>query len=125
MSVTSRKTVTFVVSDFLDEDYLEAMRIANRKHDVIAVLITDPRELTAEDVGLITLTDAETGDTRLYDTSSTRFRKELEMLGAQRVEQLRSSFRSSGIDFIHVDASKSVVDPLVKFFRMRERRGGR
>lgn len=125
MSVTPRKAVTFVVSDYLDEGYLEAMRVANRKHDVIAVLITDPRELELSDVGCVTLTDAESGATRLYDTGSAAFRLGVRKHATQRLADLRSAFQSSGIDFIQVDASKSVVDPLVKFFRMRERRGAR
>lgn len=122
MSVTSRKTVCFVVSDFLDENYLKSLRSANRKHDVVAVLITDPRELDLPNVGLITLTDPETGRTSQYDTSSQAFRRELARISAQRIEQLEHSLRSSEIDFIHIDASGSVVDPLVKFFRTRERR---
>jgi uncharacterized protein (DUF58 family) len=125
MSVTTRKTVTFVVSDYLDEGYLDAMRVANRKHDVIAVLITDPRELELADVGCVTLADAETGASRLYDTGSAPFRLGFKKLAAQRLAALRGTFQSSGIDFIHVDASRSVVDPLVRFFHMRERRGAR
>ena len=122
MSVTSRKTVCFVVSDFLDDGYLKAMRSANRKHDVIAVLITDPRELQVPSVGLVTLSDAETGRIAQYDTGSRAFRQQIAVQAADRVDQLRHQFQSSKIDFIHIDASGSVVEPLVKFFRMRERR---
>lgn len=122
MSVTSRKTVCFVVSDFYDDGYLQAMQSANRKHDVIAVLITDPRELAMPQVGLINLADPETGRVRRYDAGSAAFRAQLAELARSRVRQLKHSFRSSNIDFLHIDASSSVVDPLVKFFRMRERR---
>lgn len=122
MSVTARKTVCFVVSDFYDDDFLQAMQSANRKHDVIAVLISDPHELEIPDVGMIHLADPETGQLRHYDTSSPAFRRHTTDQAAQRVEQLRRDFRASGIDFIHIDASGSIVDPLVKFFRMRERR---
>ncbi len=122
MSVTTRKAVCFVVSDFLDEGYLKAMESANRKHDVIAVLITDPRELDVPNVGLVTLSDAETGRVAHYDTGSLAFRRQVAAQASQRIERLRHQFRSSRIDFIHIDASGSVVDPLVKFFRMRERR---
>jgi uncharacterized protein (DUF58 family) len=122
MSVTSRKSVCFVVSDFLDEDYLPAMRSANRKHDVIAVLVTDPRELQLPNLGLVTLQDAETGRVAQYDTGSREFRDELSRLAQERIDQLKHLFGSSDIDFIHIDASGSVVEPLVKFFRMRERR---
>jgi uncharacterized protein (DUF58 family) len=122
MSVTTRKAVCFVVSDFLDDGYLQAMQSANRKHDVIAVLITDPRELEIPNVGLVTLSDAETGRVSEYDTGSRSFRDQVARLAEDRVEQLRRQFQGSKIDFIHIDASGSIVDPLVKFFRMRERR---
>jgi len=122
MSVTTRKTVCFVVSDFLDDGYLHAMQSANRKHDVIAVLVTDPRELETPNIGLLSLADPETGRVAQYDTGSPAFRRQVSQLAESRVEELRHTFRGSGIDFIHIDASASVVDPLVKFFRMRERR---
>ncbi len=122
MSVTTRKAVCFVVSDFLDDGYLKAIEGANRKHDVIAVLITDPRELELPNVGLITLSDAETGRVARYDTGSRAFRQQVASLAKNRIETLRHQFQSAKIDFIHIDASGSVVDPLVRFFRMRERR---
>lgn len=121
-SVIKRRAVCFVVSDFLDEDYERTLTAANRKHDVIAVLITDPRELAVPAVGLVALEDAETGRTRLYDTGSPAFRGELERLARERVEALQRRLRARGIDVIHIDAAGSVVDPLVRFFRMRERR---
>ena len=122
MSVMSRKAVCFVVSDFLDDGYLKAMQSANRKHDVIAVLITDPREQEIPNVGLVSLADPETGQIEQFDTSSADFRRQFESSAADRVKQLERTMRSSGIDFIHIDAAGSIVDPLVKFFKMRERR---
>ena len=89
---------------------------------MIAVLVTDPRECDMPDVGLISLADPETGRVTQYDTGSTTFRTSLHRTSEQRIDQLRHSFQASDIDFIHIDASGSVVDPLVKFFRMRERR---
>jgi uncharacterized protein (DUF58 family) len=125
LSVTSRKTICFVVSDFLDAGYERALVTANQKHDVIAVLVTDPRELELPGVGLLTLRDAETGAARIYDTASTAFRAQMAAGAAQRVRDLERRFRSAGIDFIHIDAAGSVVDPLVRFFQMRERRSRR
>lgn len=122
MSVTTRKAVCFVVSDFLDDGFLPAMQIANRKHDVIAVLVTDPRELEIPNVGLVSLADAETGKLAAYDTGSSAFRRQVARLAQERVEQLKHTFRAADIDFLQIDASGSVVDPLVRFFRMRERR---
>jgi uncharacterized protein (DUF58 family) len=125
LSVTPRKTICFVVSDFLDDDFERALRTANRKHDVIAVLITDAAELALPDIGLVALRDAESGRTRLYDTSSEAYRAAFERNARARVEALQRRMRASGIDFIHVDATESVVEPLVRFFRMRERRSRR
>ncbi len=122
MSVTTRKAVCFVVSDFYDDHYLQALRTANRKHDVVAVLVTDPRELKIPNVGLIGLTDPESGRTADYDTSSAAVRRSLSALARQRIDDLRSTFASAKIDFIHIDAAGSVVDPVARFFRMRERR---
>lgn len=117
-----RKTVCFVVSDFFDEGYERAMRTANRKHDVIAVHVTDPRERVIPNIGLVTLTDPETGVSGLYDTGSKAFRSVFERAARQRTGELERLFQSSGIDFITIDPSCSVVDPLVKFFRLRGRR---
>ena len=125
LSVMTRRSICFVVSDFLDEGFERALRTANRKHDVIAVLVTDPRELELPPVGLMAMRDAETGRARLYDTGSAAFRREVERAAAERVAGLARRLRGSGIDIIHVDASGSVVDPLVEFFRMRERRARR
>ena len=116
------KTVCFVVSDFFDEGYERSMRSANRKHDVIAVRITDPRERAMPNVGLITLTDPETGTARIYDTGSAKFCHSFADMARRESEAIEQQFRSSRIDFISIDAAESVVDPLVKFFRVRERR---
>jgi uncharacterized protein (DUF58 family) len=125
LTLNKRRTVCFVVSDFIDEDFERALRSANRKHDVVAVLITDPRELEIDDVGLISLEDAETGRRRVVDSSSRPFRRALSEQSAARIDALRRRFAASGIDLIHIDAAGSVVDPVVRFFRARERRARR
>jgi uncharacterized protein (DUF58 family) len=122
LSVSKRKAMCFVVSDFIDAGFEQALSMANRRHDVIAVLITDPRELEVPNVGLTALRDAETGETRLYDTGSRAFRDALADSASRRVAELARRLRRRGIDFIHIDAAGSVVDPLIGFFRMREKR---
>ncbi len=125
LSVTKRKTMCFIVSDFIDAGFEQALSMANRRHDVIAVLITDPRELDIPGVGLTALRDAESGETRLFDTGSKAFRDTVVAAAAERVNELERGLRRRGIDFIHIDAAGSVVDPLIAFFRMRERRSRR
>jgi uncharacterized protein (DUF58 family) len=120
--VLPRRAVLFLISDFIDEGYLPALRSTSRRHDVVSVLMTDERELVPGDCGLLTLRDAETGEQRLIDTSSVAFQKAAAEAGRARIKSLESSLRSAGIDLVRIDATRSVVDPLLAFFRMRERR---
>ncbi len=120
--VLPRRSVLFLISDFLDDGYLQVLRHANRKHDVVAAMIMDPREVAMPPTGLVTLEDAETGRTRLVDTASPAFREELTARAADRQRILHDQLRATGMDLVVFDASASMVDPLLKFFRERERR---
>lgn len=122
LSIVKRRAVVFVLSDFLDDDYLDRMQIANRKHDVIAVHIVDPREQELPDTGLVHLTDAETGRRALVDTGSRRVREAYARDATTRMEQTARDFRRAGIDYVRIDPTASVVDPLLAFFKLRERR---
>src|SRR4051812_12378044 len=119
--VLPRRSVLFLISDFLDDGYLQVLRHANRKHDVVAALITDPREATMPPAGLVTLEDAESGQPRLVDTRSETFRTELVKTAASRQTALKDQLRATGMDLIVFDAASSMVDPLLRFFRERER----
>jgi uncharacterized protein (DUF58 family) len=120
--VLPRRAVLFLISDFLDEGYLQVLRHANRKHDVVAALIGDPRETEMPPSGMVTLEDAETGQLRLVDTRSDGFRRELARRARDRQDTLRDQLRATGMDLVVFDASGSMVDPLLRFFRERERR---
>ena len=120
--VLPRRAILFLISDFIADDYLDMLANANRKHDVVAVRVLDPREEHVESSGLVTLEDAETGARRLVDTGSAAFRDALTQVAEQRSEALAASFRATGIDLVTIDSAESVVDPLLRFFRMRERR---
>jgi uncharacterized protein (DUF58 family) len=120
--VLPRRAVLFLISDFMDDGYLQVLRHANRKHDVVAALITDPREAEMPPAGLVTLEDAETGAERLVDTRSQAFRADLARRAAERQQKLKDDLRATGMDLVVFDASGSMVDPLLRFFRERERR---
>jgi len=120
--VLPRKTVLFLVSDFLDEGYLPVLRNANGKHDVVCALVEDPRERAMAPVGLVTLEDAETGRTQLVDTGSAQFRDALAREAAARAKRLSDALRASGVDMLTLDATLPTVDPLLRFFRERARR---
>lgn len=120
--VTKRKSVAFLISDFLSEDYFTPLRIANQKHDMIAIKISDPREMEFGNYGLIELEDAETGEVMVLDTSSSEFRSEFSTQARESVDALRKEFRLINLDFIQIRTDKPYTTPLVQFFKMRERR---
>src|SRR5688572_5535127 len=103
--VLPRRAVLFLISDFLDEGYIQVLRHANRKHDVVGALITDPREADMPPAGLVTLEDAETGATRLVDTRSKAFRDDLAQRAEKRRTELADSLRATGMDLVVFDAS--------------------
>ena len=119
--VLPRRAILFLVSDYLD-GYLNVLSNANRKHDVVAVRITDARESAIESAGLVTLEDAETGARTLLDTNSPAVRAAMQADAQARADALERNLRTVGVDLITIDAARSVVEPLVRFFRMRERR---
>ncbi len=118
----SRRAVVFVVSDFRDEGYLDALAIADRRHDVIAVELQDPRELSLGNAGLIELEDAETGRRITVDTAAFGLNRQLAARQARSGEERHHALRSRGIDVIEVSTAQSPVDPLVQFFARRRRR---
>lgn len=120
--VTNKQSVVFLVSDFLESDFEKPLRVIGQKHDVIAVSITDPREVAMPNVGLVELEDAETGELIQIDTGSAVFRSRYENLGTERAGKLTELFRSMGIDLIEIFTNRDYVRDLVKFFRTRERR---
>jgi uncharacterized protein (DUF58 family) len=122
MSVNKRRTVCFVVSDFLDDNFDQAISQASRRHDVVGVLITDPNELNIPNVGIVNLVDAETGKVQLFDTGAPGFGAMMAERATDRVNTLKERLRRRGIDLIHINTTSSVVDPLIEFFRMREKR---
>ena len=127
--ITKRRTVSFLVSDFSgqsgdepDSDYERALRLASKRHDVIAVTISDPREIELPRLGIMEFQDAETGETILLDLASYRARAQFQRLAAKQIQQRVSLFRSAGVDTINVHTGEPYIGELLKFFRMREKR---
>lgn len=120
--VTSRKTVTFLISDFLTHGHEKALKIVSRKHDLIAVNIFDPREKELPKIGIIEIHDAETGNQMLINTNSKTTRESFKKTQQESEDNLRKFFRLIKIDQIEIDTSKDYTDPLVKFFKNRKKR---
>jgi len=120
--VIKRRSVVFLISDFLSEDFFKPLRIANKKHDIIAVKISDPRELRFGNYGLIELEDAETGEVMVLDTSSREFRRSFQTQAAEATDDLKRAFQLIDLDFIQIRTDRSYTVPLIQFFKMREKR---
>jgi uncharacterized protein (DUF58 family) len=122
MRTVTKRSVVFVVSDFLGTGFERPLRVAARKHDVIAITVTDPREEELPPVGLVELEDAESGDRVLADTRDRRTREAFRRWAAERRTQRQALFRSIGIDALELHTDRPYDVPLVRFFHLRARR---
>jgi uncharacterized protein (DUF58 family) len=119
-----RRSIIFLLSDFLSppNSYRSILQVSNRRHDVIAITLTDPREQELPNVGLIALEDAETGQVQIVDTGSRHWRQAF----TERVNELRVArervFRKAKVDRIDVTTDGDYVIPLTNFFEQRARR---
>jgi len=120
--ISSRRTISFIVSDFIANDYAHALRIANKRHDMIAITMVDPREQELPNVGFVELRDAESGETSLVDTANAQVRREFSVVNLRQVHERSKLFRSMGVDKIIINTGKHYIEPIVRFFRVREKR---
>lgn len=124
--VSKKKVVCFMISDFLSDDlkkeFEKPLRIAKQKHDLITVTITDPREVNLPQIGFIELEDAETGESILIDTYDKNFIKQFTRNVKEDIAEREKIFKSSNVDHIDIWTNKSYVEPIIQFFRMREKK---
>jgi len=114
-----KRSIAFVISDFIDEDYDEALRIANRKHDVVALQIYDVRETELPPVGFIRVKDAETGKMLWIDTASRTVRKDYSLWWENQQQKLSSVLTRSGVDWVRIRTDEDYVKPLINLFKKR------
>jgi uncharacterized protein (DUF58 family) len=125
-----RRAVVFLISDFetpgdsaaLRVELRRAMRRTNRRHDLIAVHVEDPREKELPDVGIVALEDAESGEVIELDTASASVRKRFKELSAERGRRLVSDFRAEGVDTLQLQTDAAYMPALQRFFKTRVRR---
>lgn len=120
--VTVRKSVCFLVGDFLAKGYEASLRIARRRHDLIPIVVSDPREWELPNVGFIELEDPETGEIRLIDTASRGVRRAYADRCRRRAAARDEMFSRMDSQTIDIRTDGDYVEPLVRFFRKRERR---
>jgi uncharacterized protein (DUF58 family) len=120
--VQSRRAVVFLISDFQAEGFEKSLRVMARRHDVIAVSVSDSRESRLPDIGLLELEDAETEEMVLIDTGSREVLKRYESLSLEGTRGLSETLRSMRIDQIPIETGKAYMRDMMAFFRNRERR---
>ncbi len=123
--VARRRSVAFVLSDFFTTGYERALSLASARHDVIPVMLVDPRDETLPDVGLAAFEDSETGDSVVVDTSSKRVRAHYAHTMRKQREESSRLFTKLGLDFCVVRTDQPYIAPLRELFARRARRAYR
>jgi uncharacterized protein (DUF58 family) len=122
VGVARRRSIAFIISDFFAEGFERALALAAAKHDLVPVVLTDPRDLELPDVGLATFEDLESGETVVVDTSDPRVRAHHKQAMLQLTEDRRILFNKLGLDSVEVETGGSFVRPLRDLFARRARR---
>lgn len=114
-----KRSIAFVISDFIDNGFADAVKIANRKHDVVALRIFDGLEQEFPKVGLIKVKDNETGKTKWIDTSSTSFQHEFKLQRVKQEHFLKDTFARAGVDNTKINTTEGYIKPLMNLFKKR------
>lgn len=117
-----RRAIVIVASDFQDEGYDKPLKITNRKHDLVNIMIHDELEESLPDLGLIPLRDAETGREMMIDSSNKKVRREFQQKKRKQREALKNKFKRLKIDAVELKTNESYVRPLMTFFKRRMHR---
>ncbi len=122
-NVIKKKSIVFVISDFKDKNFEDALKYTNKKHDVVALQIVDPRELELPDAGLINFENAETGATLEIDSSDKEVRNRYKKMALEADKALSETFAKSGVDWIKIRTDENYVHQLMRLFKKRGRKG--
>ncbi len=120
--VTTRSAVAFLISDFYVSDIHQSLLIANKRNDIVAVKLTDPRDLEFPNVGIISLYDAESGKRYFVDTSNSAERELYRVEARKKQDEIEKMLYSAKIDVINISTQGSYIDALIKFFERRKLR---
>ena len=122
LKIQKRKCIAFLISDFQATNYETNVKLARQKHDLVAISISDPREKDLPKIGLINLRDSESGETLLIDTDNREMTKLLTSYEREKRGKFKKLFRSIGVDTIEIDTDGSLVEPIIRYFKIREKR---
>jgi uncharacterized protein (DUF58 family) len=122
VSVNKKSSVAFMISDFFDKDFDKTLKIANKFHDFIPIIVRDPLEENLIDMGIVNFLDPETDDILTIDTSDKVLRKRYNEHVKKETEQLINKFTRLSMDYIKINLDESFVTPIVYFFKKRATR---
>ena len=116
-----KRSIIFVISDFLDRDYSDSLKLLAKKHDVIALRIIDPAEMELPNAGILKLQDPETGETMMINSSSKSIREKYKKAVQNQEKELIERFRRMKVDLVNLTTDKPYAPELMKFFKFRIR----
>lgn len=114
-----KKAIVFLISDFMSDDFEQPLKIASKKHDLTGIRIHDIREEKMPNIGMVPMTDAETGETRLINTSSKSIRTEYEKYYHGKVKYFKDTFSKCGSGLVNIRVDESYVTKLLGYFKAR------
>ncbi|MES2395907.1 MAG: DUF58 domain-containing protein, partial [Bacteroidota bacterium] len=119
-NVIKKRSIAFVISDFItDTNFIDALKIANKKHDLVALRIYDKREMELPNIGLVKFMDAETGTLKWMDTSDKNVRSHFYAEAKKQEASLKEIFNRSGVDSADINTADSYIKPLMNLFKRR------
>lgn len=122
LKVAKRKSVVFVISDFLDEGFWKQLSMVNQKHDVIGIRVYDPAELEFPNIGYQKIHDPETGESFWIDTGKKKERDSYNQLAQAQFRRIKKDCEQIQFDLIDISTNEDFVEPLMKYFKLRELR---
>jgi len=122
LKVAKRRSVIFVVSDYMDEEYWQSLKVVNRKHDLIGIQIFDPAEKTLPELGLIKVHDPETNESFWMDTAMRKDRELFEFLQESHQSEFEKRCKKHRFDLIPISTNDDYIEPIMAYFRSREKR---
>lgn len=119
-NIIKKKSIAFIISDFYDShSFSDAIKVANKRHDVVALRVHDKHEQELPDIGLVKLKDNETGKFIWIDTSDKTTRKQLQINKLKHEAEIKDVFNRSGVDFTTIYTDEGYVKPLMNLFKKR------
>lgn len=120
--VCRKRTVSFLISDFISDDFLRQLKIVSKKHEIVGILLSDPGDFALPPGGIITVRDLETGELVSFDAFDRRVRNQYTAASQEAYRGIPDMLRSADVDCIEIRTDGSVVEALTRYFRFREKR---